>query len=110
MNNVAGMISRQVADAGNARTIAPLPVAPVAPSIPVKATYASKTDLSAAAQAALLSCGTNRQGATPARMTPQEVLEELQAMGFLGKEWGLTRRGTIKRQILSEDEMDRMFN
>jgi hypothetical protein len=42
-------------------------------------------------------------------MTPQEILEELQGMGYLGKEWGLTRRGTIKRQILVEDELDALF-
>ena len=94
MDNVTGMIARQVS---NARTS-------------VKPVYASKTDISPAACEALLSAGTNRQGATCARMTPQEILDELQSMGYLGKEWGLTRRGTIKRQILAEDQMDALFN
>jgi hypothetical protein len=94
MSNVTGMISREVA---NARTS-------------VKPVYASKTDISPEACAALLSAGTNRQGATCARMTPQEILDELQGMGYLGKEWGLTRRGTIKRQLMVEDELDALFN
>lgn len=94
MNNVTGMIERKVNEAT---------------AIPVKATYANHGDLSAPQKEALLSCGTNRQGATPARMTDAQILRELQDMGFLGKEWGLTRRGTIKRQILAEDQMNELF-
>jgi len=94
MSNVTGMISRKVTEAQ---------------TIPVAATYANHSDLTPAHADALLSCGTNRQGATCARMTPQQILDELQAMGFLGKEWGLTRRGTIKRQILTEDQLNELF-
>jgi hypothetical protein len=94
VNNVTGMIERKVTEAQ---------------AIPVKATYANHNDLSAPQKEALLSCGTNRQGATCARITPQEVLNELQAMGFLGEGWGLTKRGTIKRQILSEDQLNELF-
>lgn len=65
--------------------------------------------MSEAARAALWSIGTNRQGATPAPSTPAEVLAELKAMGYLGKGWGLTRRGTIKRQLMVEDELDALF-
>lgn len=94
MNNIAGMIERRVNEAT---------------AIPVKATYANHSDLDDRQKAALLSCGTNRQGATPAPTTPQEVLDELKALGYLGKGWGLTRRGTIKRQILAEDQLDELF-
>ena len=66
--------------------------------------------MSEAARAALWSIGTNRQGATPAPTTPREILDELKAMGYLGKGWGLTRRGTIKRQLMVEDELDALFN
>ena len=109
MNQISGMIARQVSDATNARVVTPLPVAPIAPPVPVKSTYANHGGLSAAAQEALLSCGTNRQGAKPAPRTPREALEELRDLGFLGDGWGLTRRGTIKRQILSEDQLDALF-
>lgn len=76
----------------------------------VKAEYIAKADLSAEATAALLSCGTNRQGKTPAPSTPAAILEELRALGYLGKTNGLTRRGTIKRQILVEDQFNALFN
>lgn len=65
--------------------------------------------MSDAARAALWSIGTNRQGATPAPSTPTDALEELKAMGYLGKGWGLTRRGTIKRQLMVEDELNELF-
>jgi hypothetical protein len=65
--------------------------------------------MSEAARSALIDIGTNRQGATCGPLTPREVLLELQAMGLLGKEWGLTRRGTIKRQILVDAQMDELF-
>lgn len=65
--------------------------------------------MSEAARAALWSIGTNRQGATPAPSTPAEVLAELKAMGYLGKGWGLTRRGTIKRQLMVEDDLNELF-
>lgn len=65
--------------------------------------------MSEAARAALINIGTNRQGATPPPMTPADVLRELQEMGLLGKEWGLTRRGTIKRQLLVEDQLNELF-
>ncbi len=94
MNSIAGMIQRQVTDARSA--IAP--------------TYVDASDLSTQARDALISCGTNRQGAVCAPLTNREALKELQSMGFLGEAWGLTRRGTIKRQILVDDQMDSLFS
>lgn len=65
--------------------------------------------MTAAARAALINIGTNRQGATPPPSTPVEVLHELTKLGILGRGNGLTRRGTIKRQQLMDDVMNETF-
>lgn len=62
--------------------------------------------MSQAARTALLSIGTNRQGATPAPTTPVDALAELEWLGLIGKGQGLTRKGTIKRELLVSSLMD----
>lgn len=65
-----------------------------------------------AAKALLINAGTNRQGATvPLPRTNEEIvgLNELRKLGYVGKGDGLTRRGTIKRQILVEDTLNELF-
>ena len=55
--------------------------------------------LSPQARTALLSVGTNRQGATPRqRDAGPEVMWELEAAGLIGPGGGLTRKGSIVRQ------------
>lgn len=59
----------------------------------------AKMDLSPAAQSALLSTGTNRQGAKPTHRMTEEVRLELQDLGLIGEGLGLTRKGTIQREL-----------
>lgn len=65
---------------------------------------AAIANLTNPARDALLSVGTRRQGATP-RRTSAEVMAELTAAGMLGKNGGLTRRGSIAYEIVSEEAM-----
>lgn len=65
--------------------------------------------MSHAARTALISTGTNRQGATPAPITPIEALTELTRLGLIGHNNGLTRRGTIKREQIINEEFDAAF-
>lgn len=58
-------------------------------------------NLSAAAQSALLSTGTNRQGAKPTHPMTPAVKAELVDAGLLGTGGGLTRSGTIARERLN---------
>lgn len=59
--------------------------------------------MSELAATTLMSTGTNRQGATPAPLTPTEVLEELRYSGYIGAGNGLTRKGTIARERLIDE-------
>lgn len=59
--------------------------------------------MSTAAQEALINIATNRQGATPSPITTADVLEELKTLGLIGKNNGLTRKGSIKRELLSDE-------
>lgn len=63
--------------------------------------------MTASARTALINVGTLRQGAT-ATGSP-EALAELAKLGLIGPGGGLTRRGTIKRQILMEDELNELL-
>lgn len=65
--------------------------------------------MSEQAKAALISVGTNRQGATPPPTTTLGVLAELKSLGFLGGAGGLTRRGTIRREDLVLATLDELF-
>lgn len=65
--------------------------------------------MSQAARTALLSIGTNRQGATPSPATPANALAELEWLGLIGKGQGLTRKGTIKRELLVSSLMEDLF-
>lgn len=64
--------------------------------------------LSKEALSALMSTGTNRQGAVPTFMT-EEVREELVAAGMLGPGGGLTRSGSIAREKEADRLMDELF-
>lgn len=64
--------------------------------------------MSEAARTALLSCGTNRQGATPAPVTTTAALHELRTLKLIGPGNGLTRRGTIKRELIVNELMEAM--
>jgi hypothetical protein len=64
--------------------------------------------MSTAARAALINVGTNRQGATPPPATPAAVLHELATLKLIGRGNGLTRRGTIKRELIVNELMDSM--
>ncbi len=59
------------------------------------------TQISEAAQTALLSTGTNRQGAKPTHPMTEDVRLELQDAGLIGAGLGLTRTGTIAREKLN---------
>lgn len=65
--------------------------------------------MSQAARTALINIGTQRQGATAAARTAPAVIDELQRLGYIGKGHGLTRKGSIKRQILLEDTLNDLF-
>ena len=65
--------------------------------------------MTASARTALLNIGTRRQGAAIASSTPAEVIEELQELGLIGKGLGLTRKGSIKREILLDEDLDARF-
>lgn len=60
------------------------------------------TQISEAAKQALLSTGTNRQGAVPTHPMTQAVRQELEAAKLIGTSGGLTRRGTIARERLAD--------
>lgn len=62
-----------------------------------------------AARSALVNINTNRQGATPPPSTTPEVLHELAKLGYLGNGNGLTRKGTIRRQLVMDELMNDMF-
>lgn len=64
--------------------------------------------LSKEALSALMSTGTNRQGAVPTFMA-EEVREELVAAGMLGPGGGLTRSGSIAREREADRLMDELF-
>lgn len=63
--------------------------------------------MSTKAIAALMNVGTTRQGAVA--VADQDALAELHYLGYIGKNNGLTRKGSIKFQILNEDLMDASF-
>ncbi len=64
--------------------------------------------MSPAARTALVNVGTNRQGAT-ATGSP-EAMHELAKLGLVGPLGGLTRAGTIERQLIMEDMMEDLFS
>jgi hypothetical protein len=64
------------------------------------------TTLSKAAQEALLSTRSNRQGETVPKTTDVVVISELSSEGLIGPGNGLTRRGTIVRERLFDQIMD----
>lgn len=64
--------------------------------------------MSPAARTALINIGTNRQGAT-ATGSP-EALHELTKLGLIGPGNGLTRCGTIERQLMMEDLLEDIFS
>ena len=66
-------------------------------------------ELSAQAQAALIGVGTNRQGATISPRTVEVVVWELTAAGLIGRDRGLTRRGTIVRERVMTAALDAAF-
>jgi hypothetical protein len=65
--------------------------------------------MSSAARTALINVGTNRQGAMIPALTPQAAIDELSRLGLIGRNLGLTRKGTIKREQISLEELDSMF-
>ena len=62
----------------------------------------AKLSLSPAAVTAIISTGTSRQGAKPWEWTPASVMEELKELGLIGDGGGLTRKGTIQRDLHNE--------
>lgn len=65
--------------------------------------------LTVAAQEALITAGTNRQGATISHITDRATVMELQLLGLIGEGRGLTRKGTIVRQRLMDAAMEMAF-
>jgi len=66
--------------------------------------------MSELAKAALISIGTRRQGATVAPHVDRDALAELEWLGYVGKKGGLTRKGSIKRELIMDAELDAAFN
>lgn len=62
--------------------------------------------LTPGAKAALTAVGTNRQGATLRPRTAATVVNELGARGLIGLGGGLSRTGTIVRQLLMDQELE----
>lgn len=65
--------------------------------------------LTAAAKYALISVGTNRQGAMISSITTPDIIKELKVSGLIGNGFGLTRHGTIVRQQLMDTTLDMLF-
>jgi len=65
--------------------------------------------LSAAATAALIDCGTNRQGTPIPTTTPLAAVAELVKADLIGPNRGLTRKGTIARERAVTARMDAAF-
>lgn len=63
--------------------------------------------MSSKAVSALVNIGTRRQGAVA--IADQDTLAELEYLGYIGKNQGLTRRGSIKRELLVEEMEDALF-
>lgn len=71
---------------------------------------ANTVNLSKAAQELLISIGTNRQGAKlNAPTAPVAVRLELRDAGLIGKDSGLTRKGSIARERLVSAALDEAF-
>jgi hypothetical protein len=65
--------------------------------------------MSTAARTALMNIGTMRQGSTCGPATPREVIAELKSLGYLGAGGGLTRKGSIQRQRIADQQFEEMF-
>lgn len=65
--------------------------------------------MSTAARTALMNIGTMRQGSTCGPAAPSAVISELKSLGFLGDGGGLTRKGSIKRQRIADEQFEEMF-
>jgi hypothetical protein len=65
--------------------------------------------LSREALSALMSTGTNRQGAAVPVARGSEVWDELRAAGMIHEKGGLTRAGSIVRQREADRLMDELF-
>jgi hypothetical protein len=61
--------------------------------------------LTPAARAALVGCGSHRQGTTVPQGTPAAVIKELTIAGLIGTCDGLTRAGTIVRAKIIDDAL-----
>lgn len=66
-------------------------------------------EITGAAATALADCGTNRQGTPIPASTATEVRRELERAGLIGPNAGLTRRGTIVRQRLMDEMLEKAF-
>lgn len=66
-------------------------------------------EITTAAATALIDCGTNRQGTPIPASTVTEVRRELERAGLIGPGAGLTRRGTVYRQRLMDEMLDKAF-
>jgi hypothetical protein len=69
----------------------------------------SASGMSDAAMCALIDVGTCRQGAQVSAFVPQRVIQELRELGMIGEGNGLTRSGTITRELLVTNQMDALF-
>lgn len=65
-------------------------------------------DLTPAARTALTNAGTSRQG-TRVWVTDPATLKELKDLGLIGQGWGLTRAGSIIRDRIQIEDLDRLF-
>lgn len=66
--------------------------------------------MSPEARTALYNIGTRRQGTPVPANTPADVIEELRVLGLIGRTNGLTRKGSIKREIIVNEELDKAFS
>lgn len=65
--------------------------------------------MSEKARAALINIGTNRQGTPIPASTPQAAIDELSRLGFIGQNNGLTRSGSVKRELIYAALLDEAF-
>jgi hypothetical protein len=66
-------------------------------------------EITTAGATALVDCGTNRQGTPIPACTATEVRQELERAGLIGPGGGLTRTGTVYRQRLMDEVLEKAF-
>lgn len=108
---LAGMdrVRRMLADAKRAVETAERLLAEMQGAENGKLSEARSVALSGRAQDALRACGTTKIGGVVSAACPPEVWEELRGMDMIGRNGGLTVKGSILAERLQDAEIERLF-